>query len=509
VSVQQFDADVVIIGYGPAGVSAANFLGSRGVKTIAIERYKDIYSRARAVTVNDWTLRCYQSVGLDAALKADMDVTHLLQWKTYDGEVLRSVKFPAGNLGHSTSYAIYQPSMEQTLRDGAARFAEHVEVRFGATMTDITHDEDGVTVTTQDADVGETQTIRARYALGCDGGSSATREKLDITLLGDTIDVRWVVIDARVKRWWPNRHMLTHWSDEKRPVVDITLSKGNHRWELPLGPDESEADFQSHEQLWPLLAAMGVTKEHVEIHQHAFYSHHVRRAEYWRQGRVFLLGDAAHMMPPWAGQGMQSGIRDSYNISWKLAEVLAGRLPDAILDTYEIERAPDVEKYTQLSTMLGKLTRREKDPSTMPPPPLGGGKASTANLPLIGAGWLTGTTGPDSALGKMIPQPEMFASNGKSGLLDDLIGNGFVLLGDNIDPAAMLSKDQRAGWDALGASYRMILTPDKASHNDNDLIDIDGGFLEWMQRYGARVVVVRPDHFVAATDADGLDVPRI
>jgi 3-(3-hydroxy-phenyl)propionate hydroxylase len=130
-------------------------------------------------------------------------------------------------------------------------------------------------------------------------------------------------------------------------------------------------------------------------------------------------------------------------------------------------------------------------------------------LPLIGAGWLTGTTGPDSALGKMIPQPEMFASNGKSGLLDDLIGNGFVLLGDNVDPAAMLSKDQRAGWDALGASYRMILTPDKASHNDNDLIDIDGGFLEWMQRYGARVVAVRPDHFVAATDADGLDIPRI
>jgi 3-(3-hydroxy-phenyl)propionate hydroxylase len=503
---QQYDADVIIIGYGPSGVSAANFLGSRGVKTIAIERWTDIYSRARAVTVNDWTLRCYQSVGLDEALKAGMDVTLALQWKTYDGQVLRNVIFPPGNIGHATSYAIYQPAMEQTLRDGAARYANVVDVRFGQAMTKIVQDADGVTVTATDGDTGATSTIRARYALACDGGSSGTREQLGIELLGDTLDTRWVVIDARVKRWWPNRHVLTHWSDAKRPMVDITLAQGNHRWELPLAPHESEDDFQTHEQLWGLLGMMGVTDEHVEIHQHAFYSHHVRHAERWREGRVFLVGDAAHMMPPWAGQGMQSGIRDADNLSWKLAEVIAGRLPDAVLDSYEAERAPDVEKYTQLSAMLGRLTRREMAAEDMPPQSESA-KTTPGALPAIGAGWLTGGTGPDSAVGKMIPQPEMFASNGKSGLLDNLIGNGFVLMGDNVDPASLLTAEQRAGWDGLGARYFNILTPDQASHDDTDLIDIYGTLLGWMRPYGARVVAVRPDRFVAATDVGGLDVP--
>jgi 3-(3-hydroxy-phenyl)propionate hydroxylase len=214
------------------------------------------------------------------------------------------------------------------------------------------------------------------------------------------------------------------------------------------------------------------------------------------------------MMPPWAGQGMQSGIRDAYNLSWKLAEVLAGRMPDALLDSYETERAPDVEKYTQLSAMLGRMTRREiRAEDIPPPPPNSGGQTNPGALPAIGGGWLSGSAGPDSAIGKMTPQPEMFASNGKSALLDELIGNGFVLLGDNIDPATLLTAGQRSAWDALGATYRNVLTPDQTSHDESDLIDISGALLGWMRHYGAKVVVVRPDRFIAAADTGGLDVP--
>jgi 3-(3-hydroxy-phenyl)propionate hydroxylase len=509
-STRAFDADVAIVGYGPTGVSAANFLGARGVRAIALERAKDIYQRARAVTVNDWTLRCFQSVGLDVALKAGMDETYALRWITFDGTVLREVGFPPALLGHAQSYAIYQPTMEQTLRDGAARFADHVEVRYGVSVTDVAQDADGVTLEAIEVDSGQSCSVRARYVLACDGGSSRMRERLGIELLGDTVDTRWVVIDAKVKRWWPNRHILTQWSDRRRPVVDIALANGNHRWELPLEPHESEDDFQTHEQLWRLLGTMGVTHEQVEIHQHAFYKHHIRTADRWRDGRVFLVGDAAHLMPPWAGQGMQSGVRDADNLSWKLAEVLAGRLPDTVLESYQQERAPDVARCTGLSIALGRISKREMteaEEQAGRPIPGAPRQSAIVSAPFLHAGWLTGRIGLKSAIGKMIPQPRVAGSNGQFAMLDALIGNGFVLLGDGIDPASLLTRHERAQWDALDAQYHAVLTPDQFGGDDRDIIDIEGSLTGWMRQHGARVIAVRPDRFVAASDASGLAVP--
>jgi 3-(3-hydroxy-phenyl)propionate hydroxylase len=226
---QAFDADVVLVGYGPTGVSAANFLGAYGIKTIAVERDADIYQRARAVTVNDYTLRCYQSVGLDAALLKDMDPTTALRWRTYAGKELVRIKFTPSTLGQPTSSMIYQPVMEQTLRDGANRYLEHLSLRFDQEVTRVEQDDEGVTVSATNIESAATNKIRARYVLACDGGASGVRNQLGIKLIGATIDTRWVVVDARVKRWWPERHLLTFWADKLRPVVDIPLALGNHR----------------------------------------------------------------------------------------------------------------------------------------------------------------------------------------------------------------------------------------------------------------------------------------
>ena len=510
---QPFDADVVIIGYGPSGVSAANILGANGIRTIAFERFTDIYSRARAVTVNDWTLRCFQSVGLADALTRDMDKTYALRTRTYGGHDFSHIRFEDGSNGYFSSYSIYQPAMEQTLRDGAARFVDHVDVRFGSDVTNVVQDADGVTVTTRDLATGETATTRARYALACDGGSSRTREQLGIAMLGSTIETNWVIIDAMVKRWWPNRHVLTFWSDKKRPAVDIALSLGTHRWELPLGEHETEADFTTHAQLWPLLKSMGVGEEDVEIHQHAFYKHHVRQAERWRDGRVFLVGDAAHLMPPWAGQGMQSGIRDTFNLCWKLIAVLDGKLPECVLDTYQIERAPDVKRYTQLSYGLGRIVKQELSDAELaamqPQPGETPRPAPLLEPPVIAQGWLTGQPGPASALGKFVPQPMVATTSGRLMLLDHAIGNGFVLLGDGVDPADMLSPEERAGWDTLGATYRAVRAPEQRSEAPSDIIDYEGKLLDWMRQFGARVIALRPDRFVAAADTSGLTVPAV
>lgn len=510
----RFDADIAIIGYGPTGVAAANALGSRGVRTIAFERDKDIYQRARAVTVNDWTLRCFQSVGLDEPLLANMDPHIEYRWRTYAGKELLRVKVQPSTLGQPTSTAIYQPVMEQTLRDGAARYAKHVNVRYGESVTGIAQDSDGVTL---NAGSGS---VRVRYVLACDGGSSATREQLGIKLLGDTIDTRWVVIDAKVKRWWPERHILTFWSDRRRPVVDIALGLGNHRWEFPLEPHESEQQFATKDQLWVLLNSMGITAEDVEIHQHAFYRHHVRAAERWRDGRVFLLGDAAHLMPPWAGQGMQSGIRDAFNLCWKLHLVVNGTIGGAaaeqLLDSYETERAPNVAFLTSESERLGRIIKmqmsgREKAEAAtaalrsrlgLKSPPL-----PISQPPILEGGWLAGTPRPGCAIGRMPPQPVMGTALGRFGRLDDLIGDGFVLLGDNCDPTLLANPQDWVAWQALGARAVAVRSSDRCSEAESDIVDRDGILLAWMRKHGARAIALRPDRFVASESRFGLALP--
>ncbi|MQY11169.1 3-(3-hydroxy-phenyl)propionate/3-hydroxycinnamic acid hydroxylase [Streptomyces sp. RB5] len=508
-----YDADVAIVGYGPTAVVAALTLAKYGVSTVALERDREIYPRARAVTVNDWTMRIFQDVGIADRVEAVIDPQRALRWVTYDGKEIMRVEHPPSTLGRKPRfYNIYQPTMEAEIRAAAQdRYPGLIDVRYGHEVTGIEQDADGVTVTAT-AD-GETRTVRAKYAIGADGGSSSTRGNIGCTLLGDTHDFTWVVIDCYVKRWWPDRDFLTFWSDKERPVVDIALSAGNHRWEIPLKPDETPADFPTSTEVWPLLKALGVTEDDVDIHQHAFYKHHVRMADTWRNGRVFLAGDAAHLMPPWAGAGMQSGMRDGHNLGWKLARVIKGELPESWLDTYEAERRPNVQFFTDLAVGLGRVIKQEASAeevaamnavpeNTVTPyePPL-------IAPPVLTAGWLRGETGDASVIGRMIPQPVTGDTAGRMALLDVLLGDDFVLLGDDVDPTTVLTPGEKAGWDALGARYVAVRPKTAYTQGPDDLVDLDEVLLPWMRRYGARVIAVRPDRFVAAADTSGLAVP--
>lgn len=512
---QEHDTDVAIIGYGPTGLIAALTLAKRGVSVTAFERDKDIYPRARAVTVNDWTMRIFQDLGIDERITKLIEPQRALRWVLYDGTEIMRIEHPPSTLGvRPRFYNIYQPTMEAGLREAAAAdCGDLISVRYGSEVTGVAQDAGGVTVTSRDLATGEETVTRARYAIGADGGSSMTRGWIGATMTGDTHNYLWVVIDCHAKRWWPDRDFLTFWSSKERPVVDIALSAGNHRWEIPLQPGETEADFPTSAEVWKLLGAIGVTEADVDIHQHAFYRHHVRMADRWRAGRVFLAGDAAHLMPPWAGAGMQSGMRDAHNLGWKLAGVVNGTLDEAWLGTYEAERRPNVEFYTNLAVQLGRVIKQElteeeqaalnappPDPENPPEPPL------TAP-PVLTAGWFRGPAGDGSIVGRMIPQPVAGDSVGKMARLDDLIGHGFVLLGDNVDPAALLSPEEKAGWDALGATYHAVRQQDAYTQAGTDLVDLDKVILPWLRRYGAAAVAIRPDKFVAAADVSGLAVP--
>jgi 3-(3-hydroxy-phenyl)propionate hydroxylase len=506
-----FDYDVAIIGYGPTGVIAANFLGKYGVKALVIERDHDVYARARAVTVDGTTMRTFQALGLADEAKADMNVTTALRWKTYGGfEFLRMRPRP-DDWGHAGSYMIFQPQMEATLRRGVDRYPS-VHVRFGEEFTSLVQDIDGVRVNTS------ASSYRVKYVIAADGGSSAVRKQLGVSMDGATSERVWIVVDAEVKKSWPERELLTFWSDPVRPAVDIPLAMGFHRWELPLGPKERKEDFSSNDAIWKLLKPMGVTSENVANFSYAFYSHHVRMASEWKIGRVLLAGDAAHLMPPWAGQGMQSGMRDSVNLAWKLRAVLQHEVSDSILDTYQPERQPHVAKVTQSSVNLGKLvesragfrrTVRNRALSVVSRTPVLMQKlgAKLRVGPEISGGFLSDRITEMSPIGKMFPQPFVRSPSGGRILLDDALGSHFVVLGMNVDPCLVLTAEQKAGWDQFDARYEIV-----RSHSipgTGSLVDIDGELKKWFDAHGSTVVVVRPDRFVAASDNSNLDVPLL
>ncbi|MGY1813980.1 bifunctional 3-(3-hydroxy-phenyl)propionate/3-hydroxycinnamic acid hydroxylase [Blastococcus sp. SYSU D00820] len=506
-----YDTDVVIVGYGPTGVVAALTLARHGIRATALERDRDIYPRARAVTVNDWTMRIFQGLGIDRRIERVVEPQRALRWVRYDGTGIMRIAHPPSALGRTPRfYNIYQPTMEAELRACAEERGDLIDVRYGTEVVDLVQDADGVTVTGRDVATGRTSTVRARYAIGADGGSSQTRARIGAVLEGDTLDVTWVVVDCRAKRWWPDRNLLTFWSDRERPVVDIALSAGNHRWELPLKPGETPADYPTSAEVWPLLKAIGVTEDDVEIHQHAFYKHHTRMADTWRSGRVFLAGDAAHLMPPWAGAGMQTGMRDAHDLCWKLAGVLRGELGEEWLDTYEAERRPDAEHYTALSVHLGRVIKQEltaAEQAALDAPLPEGVEPPLIAPPVLTAGWLRGPVGDGSIVGRMVPQPVVGDTVGRMARLDELTGNGFVLLGADVDPATLLTAAERARWDALGARYVAVRPQDAYTQGPDELVDLDEVLLPWLRRHGARAVAVRPDKFVAAADVSGLAVP--
>jgi 3-(3-hydroxy-phenyl)propionate hydroxylase len=514
-SVEAFDAEVAVIGYGPSGVVAASMLGQAGVATVVLERDVDLYARARAVTVNDWTLRILQELGIAERVKADMDEMPAVSWKTYEDRlVFRLVQKP-DVLGHPTAMMIYQPEMEAVIRQNASRYGS-LDVRFGHSFTGLDQDADGVTIQATD-DEGAPYTLRVRYVIGADGGSSPVRESLGATMVGTTRPRRWLVVDGEVLEPWPGSDELVFWSDPVRPVVDIPLAKGNHRWEIPLAPGESDDGYSSEDAVWARLRALGVTTDQVRIKGYAFYSHHLRHLEGWRRGRVVLIGDAAHLMPPWAGQGMQSGIRDAHNVAWKLAAICSGRAEPDLLDTVESERWPHVSLLTEMSVRLGMFIEADNRALVAVRNTVG---PWARHLPFwnrvlqpsnatnrFGQGWVTGTPGRRNALGRMIPQPTVLDRRGQEHLLDDLVGSGFVVLGVGIDPRTSMTGRQVEAWTALGAVFRTVRRSFATTDGADDVIDGTGVLVDWLDRYGAKVVVVRPDRFVAATDRTGLDVP--
>jgi 3-(3-hydroxy-phenyl)propionate hydroxylase len=494
-------AEVVVVGAGPVGLMIANLLGLAGIHVVVLERNTGLLGLPRAIAYDAETLRLFAQVGLYGAIAPgliqDPHVRHLNARKA----TLMAADFPRGPYGHSSLGTFYQPDFERALLEGLRRFP-NVSIFFEHVVTGLEQRTDKVAI--EGATPGGPTRVEARYVVACDGGASGMRERMGVKLVGSTYAERWLVVDAIAKNHGVKA--ITFNCDPKRPRVELPAVGDRVRWEFMQLPGEDESVLKSDATIRALVAETSDIPS-FEIERRAVYTFHARVADRWRVGRAFLAGDAAHLMPPFAGQGMNSGMKDAANLCWKLAVVLKGQASEDILDSYEAERAPVVRRMVDVSRRLGAVI--------MPTSRVGAAARDTLfaflNLssrfrafirrggvvpsPSISRSALTGRNR-TSVIGQMAPQPTVRSGQQRLPLDELLEPHQWMGLGLGIDPTTLMSSRDLATLDALGARFICV----NGASSDPRTLSLacdDPVFAGWERRAGVAGILVRPDRFIA------------
>jgi 3-(3-hydroxy-phenyl)propionate hydroxylase len=490
------DTDVAIIGFGPVGALLAGLLGRRGVRTTVVERDADVYPLPRAAHIDHQGLRMLQEFGALDELLPTMLVNPGIEFRTATGEVLMRLTGTQRSISDlPASMYFHQPGFDRALR-AAVTAMPSVEVKLETEMIGLLQSLDDVVVTTRAAD-GSIGTVRAKFAVGCDGAWSPVRETVGIKLESLDFDERWIVIDVILREpveGLPDRAVTL--CDPARPATLIPIPGGRFRFELQLLPGDDDAEMMREESIERLIEQW-VPAGGATVERSAIYSFHGLVAEPWRSGRTLVAGDAAHQMPPFLGQGMCSGLRDASNLAWKLDQVITRGAPLTLLDTYEIERRPHVRHIVAAAVEYGRITclidpeaAAERDRQW-----LTDGRSPSERLPF--------------SLPALEPGPLILEGGGELFLqttegdvrLDDAVGSRFLVVA--ADEEALGSASARGWWE--GAVGALVTTTDQLPGGAN----ID----RWLKRRRGEVAVVRPDRYVMGVgrDLDGItaSIPKL
>ncbi len=512
--------DVVVVGYGPVGQMAAALLGLYGVRTTVVEKDKDPHDEPRASTIDDEVMRIFELADLVKTMLPDMLPTKAVRWVAANGKVLAEIPFEPGAVsiyGYPTEIHFWQPKLEEVLREAGSRFKD-VTVRLGEEAVGFEQDPDSITLSVRNSDTGETRSIRAQYIVACDGGRSAMRHLADIHAVGSTDEHPWLVIDAEVKEPLDNLDALQLDVNPQRPSVNYPMPLGHHRWEFMVMPGEDREAMQQEEMVNKLVSKY-TDPAKITILRKAVYTFHERIAERWREGRLLFAGDAAHMMPPFLGQGLGAGVRDAANLCWKLAMVVKGTADPRVLDTYELERRPHVEAMSEVSARNGKVIQTTnpavaflrdsvfKTLNRIPPAHEYITHMDFKPVPV----YEKGLFGKDDegrhhpAAGALFIQPQVQTSTGQQVLLDEVLGPGFAVLtvGSEVAHDDDHSVRSRSFWASLNTRFIQVLaagaTVDRgaaAAPETGVVVDVDGRIHAWFEEHGGEMVVLRPDRYV-------------
>lgn len=498
--------DVAIIGLGPVGATLANLLGARGIETIAIERDVEVHPRPRAVVLDHEAMRSFQHLGLVDRVLPHTAIFDRSIYYGLDGKIIKKLitAAPPYALGWCPNYLFSQPAVDQLLRDGA-KARSSVEVRLGSEVTNVRQDADAVTLTVSAPD-GSTETICARYVVACDGGSSPMRRRLGIGFDDLDFDEPWLVVDAIVDpAHLPNLPRTNvQYCEPARPSTHV-IGPGQHRrWELMLMPGETPEEMNQEARIWKVLSRW-ISPDNAKLWRSSTYRFHALVARQWHQGRIILAGDAAHMTPPFLGQGMCQGLRDAANLAWKLDLILRQDAPaEPLLASYKDERAPHVRGTTQAAKDLGRIIcelnpakAAIRDAELLAAP--GGIERVRQSLIPDLTGGILSRRDTSKAAGSIFPQPRV-RHNGCEKLLDDVTGSGFRLVSRGVDLAALVVDPRVKRLDMMLASVGTEAPAGMIAINA-----CDGVLPDWLDRHGAAIVLVRPDHYIFGAGSTAAD----
>jgi flavoprotein hydroxylase len=521
---ESIDADVIIVGAGPVGVTLGIFLAQQGWSVGVLERHDRPYALPRAIGLDDETARIFAAAGIGQELPALCDPVTIYDWQNAKGETLLHFSYPPiGMSGWPGGATFHQPALEEALARRAATLSPLLAVHRGVEVTDITDDGLGVTVRGVRVATQTEAKFRARYVIGCDGANSIVRRKMNVPVAEADFCHDWLVCDVSLREPREFSPPMVQICDPARPTTVVAGGPGRRRWEFMRGPNESLEELDDVATAWRLLRPFDVTPDNAILHRHVVYRFLAHTADEWRKGRMLLAGDAAHLMPPFAAQGMCSGIRDAINLAWKLDLVLRGVSGEALLDTYTMERREHVRHAIGMSLELGKVicqtdpetaARRDAamiaagaDPRRILPP---------LPPPSIGTAGIVQRDASGNAVapaGNLTPQARV-----KRGAVvdrfDDVVGRGFVLAGLE-DPAADLSGAQLAFLAQIGARTVRITDADSASNDEKNVVvdvvdvDVDGVYVRHLRENGNAAVLVRPDFYLFGTAPTLAAIPAL
>ena len=509
-------ADVVINGLGPVGLLATILLGRQGYRVHALDRWHTQYGRPRAVTFDHEIARVLAMIGIDPDNDPAIDFhDDHYYWLNGDGEILMEIDWLGKeDNGFRKRYWFSQPELEDRLRV-IAQTLPNVTLHFGRDTVAFAQDEDGVTLdfretvpglrTVEYAEGGESGRIRARYAIGADGANSFLRESVGAEMTDLGFLFHWLIVDTKPEVM-PS-YMTHHFQvcDPVRPTTVVPGGPGRRRWEFMMLPDDDLQEMLTPEAAWKLLEPWDIRPDNASLERLALPRFEAKYLEKWHHGRTMLVGDAAHLMPPFAGEGMCAGLRDVVNLAWRLDLVLQGLADGNLLDAWSDERRDQAKWYIEFSVDLGKIIcitdpaeaaardarmlAEHAEQSKVGPLP--------AHETILGPGtWVAedGTAGKTGIQGRV-------AHRGRTGRFDDAVGHGWFLL-STPEAAGDLDPRLAADLERVGGRQLTVGGPDSGA----EVVDLDGTYATWMGEHGARHLLMRPDFYVAFVAGDAAEL---